>query len=141
MAWFGEPKLEDEIAPGLTWGEAKLLLPKVDLAKIMKMNAAGIIEEMNDYIIARLHLEYLAGNNACLGAIAKLHVEPHVAKAKIQMIVTNANKGRPGSQAMSYEGPKKAADALLERVLSSGTPLPEGDFDTGMKNLGEIRNG
>lgn len=138
---YEEPNEFDEVVPGVTWGDAKACLPKVDIEKILKMKADDLIKEMNNYVIARLHLEFLAGNPAALGPISKLHVDPHVAKAKIQMIVTNANNGKPGSKALSYEGPKAAADSLLEHVLSSGVELPEGNYEVGMKNLGEIRNG
>lgn len=134
---YEEPEEFEEIVPGVTWGEAKGWLPKVDLEKILTMKSEGIVDAMRDYVIARMHLEYVAGNPNVQGAIAKLHVDPITARSKISLILGEAKKGKPAA-GLTYEGPKGEAESILSRALSGGVHLPEGDFEGGMRNLKEV---
>lgn len=136
---FWEPDEEDEIAEGLTWGEAKKLLPKVDLKALMALPPDKMALAMQSYTIARVFLEYIAGNPAMVPLVAKLNIDPLVARAKIQMIVNPGGK-KPGA-GLSFEGPKSAAERLFERAISGDVHLPEGNFEVGMRNLTEGQDG
>ena len=138
---FEEPNEFDEIVPGVTWGEAKTWLPKIDLEKVLAMKSEGIVEAMRDFVVAKMHLEFIAGNPAVYSSISKLHVDPITARSKISLIMSEAKKGKPGAAGISYEGPKGEAEAILARALSGGVHLPEGDFESGMKNLREVTQG
>lgn len=134
---YWEPELDDEIAEGLTWGEAKKLLPKVNIQELMRLPPDKMNEKMQGYTLARIYLEFIAGNPAMVPLISKLHVDPITARAKVQMILGGGKKGQ--SAGISYEGPKSAAEKLFERALSGDVHLPEGDHVAGMKALVEVQ--
>lgn len=134
-----------EICPGVTYRDALKALPEVDIEAIMAMDAKEIVTKMQNYVIARLHIEFMAGNPAAMGPVSKLHLEPHLARAKVTAVLQGgaARKGlgQGGMAGIQVEGKASDMDALLSRVLSGNVHLPEGDAATGLANLQEVKVG
>lgn len=135
-----EALLDDEICEGMTYREALACLPKIDLETIMKMDSKDIVEKMQNYVIARLHIDYVAGVKEVIGPISKLHLERHISRAKVTAVmqVTRDRKQNAGFQ---VEANTSDMGDMLGRLLSGNVHLPEGDAETGMKNLREVHVG